>query len=277
MTPTTSRPLKVQKKGPANLPFLPLTLIGLFLLGLLLAPLILSLLVAFTPEQTLDVPSITTLSWRWIDAFFNDPAWQKGSGNSFLVAGLTMLIAVVTGTMAALAFERHEFPGKGVWSLVILVPLFVPPVVLGMQSLVWHQRIGLWGNLFSLAIAHALIATPIAFMVMRATLKKVDRQLEEAAAGLGASPFRVFWRVTLPLSFPGILVSAFFAFIISLNEFVMSLFLATPKTQTISTIIWPQLQYNPTPIVAAASAVLLLLTVVILGVASRLLGVKRLI
>ena len=84
--------------------------------------------------------------------------------------GLSLLLA---GTSAAIAFERMDFPGKRLINLFILLPLFVPPVVLGIQNLAWHQRIGIWGSLLSLALAHSLWATPLAFMVMRSALRGV--------------------------------------------------------------------------------------------------------
>jgi ABC-type spermidine/putrescine transport system permease subunit II len=251
--------------------------LGLLMLVLLVLPLLLSLLVAFTPGETLEIPAPNTWSLRWFERFFQDDIWRTGAVNSVLIALLTTAIALVTGTTAALAFERYEFPGKRALNLFLLLPLFVPPVVLGMQSLAWHERIKIWGSLWSLALAHALWAMPLVFMVMRAAVRSVDRRLEEAAAGMGAGPGQVFLRVTLPLIWPGLLVSAFFAFIISLNEFVMALFLTTPKTQTISTLIWPQLRYNLSPLVAAASAVLLVVTVTILLISARLLSIKKLI
>jgi ABC-type spermidine/putrescine transport system permease subunit II len=260
-----------------GLGYLPIYLLGFLMLALLVLPLGISLLVAFTPGETIEVPAIGKWSLRWFERFFSDPIWQTGAVNSLIIALFTVTIALVCGTTAALAFERYNFPLKRFLNLFILSPLFVPPVVLGIQNLTWHQRIGIWGNLFSIALAHSLWATPLVFIVMRSTLRGLNRQLEEAAAGMGANSFAVFWRITFPLVLPGLLVSAFFSFIISLNEFIMSLFLATPKTQTISTMIWPQLRYNLTPLVAAASAVLLGLTVIILILASRLLSVRRLI
>ncbi len=257
--------------------FFPVYFLGFLMLALFALPLLLSLLVAFTPGETIEIPAFSSFSLRWFDRFFRDPIWQTGAVNSLLIALITTGISLVTGTLAALAFERTEFPGKRLFNLLIMLPLFVPPVVLGIQNLAWHQRVGLWGSLFSLAIAHALWATPLVFLVMRASLRGVDRRLEEAALGMGAPPLVVFWRITFPLIFPGLLVSAFFAFIISLNEFIMSLFLATPKTQTISTMIWPQLRYNLTPLVAAASAVLLIITVTLLGLAARILSLKKLL
>jgi ABC-type spermidine/putrescine transport system permease subunit II len=261
----------------SSLSYLPVYLLGLLMLALLMLPLILSLLVAFTPGETLEVPSPDRWSLRWFERFFKDPIWQTGAVNSLLIGLMATGISLFAGTTAALAFERFEFPGKRFINLFILLPLFVPPVVLGIQNLAWFQRIGLWGSLLSLALAHSLWGTPLVFMVMRSALRSVDLRLEEAALGMGAPPLMVFWRVTFPLIVPGLLVAAFFAFIISLNEFIMSLFLATPKSQTISTMIWPQLRYNLTPLVAAASAVLLSLTIVVLAIASRLLNVRKLL
>ncbi len=249
--------------------------LGLLMLALLGIPLILSLLVSFTPSDIIEVPSPGNWSLRWYSRFFSDQIWQVGAVNSAIIALLTTIIALLVGTTAALAFERYDFPAKKALNIFILLPLFVPPVVLGMQSLAWHQRIGLWGSPLSLAVAHSLWAIPLAFTVMRASFKNVDRRLEEAARGLGASPLLVFWKITLPLVWPGLLVAAFFAFIISINEFVMSLFLATPRVQTISTLIYPQLNYNLSPLVAAASAVMLVITVVGLVVSVRLLQIRK--
>lgn len=266
----------VATRSFSALAYLPVYLLGFLMLALLVLPLILSLLVAFTPGETLEVPAPGTWSLRWFERFFKDDIWKTGAVNSLLVALMTVAISLFSGTTAAIAFERHEFPAKRLINLFLLLPLFVPPVVLGIQSLTWHQRIGIWGSLWSLALAHSLWAMPLVFMVMRSALRSIDRRLEEAAAGMGAGPLAVFRRVTLPLIWPGLLVSAFFSFIISLNEFIMTLFLATPKTQTISTMIWPQLRYNLSPLVAAASAVLLGFTLVILLVSARLLSIKKL-
>ena len=249
--------------------------LGLVMLALLAVPLVLSLLVSFTPGDIIEVPSPGNWSLRWYNRFFSDQIWQVGAVNSAVIALLTTLLALVTGTPAALAFERYEFPAKKALNIFILLPLFVPPVVLGMQSLAWHQRIGLWGSPLSLAVAHALWAVPLVYMVMRASFKNVDRKLEEAALGLGAPPLVVFWKITLPLVWPGLVVATFFALIISANEFVMSLFLATPRVQTISTLIYPQLNYNLSPLVAAASAIMLLITVAALAVSVRLLQLRK--
>ncbi len=247
-------------------------------LGYLLAPLLFCLLVSIADTATLETPFTTgRVSLRWYEEFFVDQRWLAGLWNSLRIAALTVPISLACGTTAAIAFERCQFRGRALVGAAILMPLFVPPVVLGMQSLTFHQRIGLWGTPLSIAVAHSLWATPLVFTVMRASLAGVDPLWEAAARGLGASPARAFREVTLPLILPGLVVSVFFAFIISLNEFIMSLFLATPRTQTLSTLIWPQVRHSLTPVVAAASGVTILVTVGALLVAHRIMDLRRLV
>ena len=247
-------------------------------LAYLLAPLLFCLLVSVADSTTLETPFASgRVSLRWYREFFADPRWLTGLSNSLQIALLTVPIALLCGTSAAVAFERCRFRGRAAIGAAILMPLFVPPVVLGIQSLTFHQRIGLWGTPLSIAVAHSLWAIPLVFTVMRASLAGIDPRLEEAARGLGASPLRAFLLITLPLILPGLLTSIFFAFIISLNEFVMALFLATPRTQTLPTLIWPQVRYNVTPVVAAASGVTILITVGVLLAANRLMDLRKMV
>ncbi len=247
-------------------------------LACLLAPLVFCILVSVADSTSLETPFATgRVSLRWYGEFLGDPRWLVGLSNSLQIALLTVTISVVCGTSAAMAFERCRFRGRAVIGAAILTPLFVPPVVLGIQSLTFHQRIGLWGTLVSIAVAHSLWAIPLVFTVTRASLAGVDPWLEAAARGLGASPVRAFALITMPLILPGILASAFFAFIISLNEFIMALFLATPRTQTLPTLIWPQVRTNVTPVVAAASGVTILITVSVLLLVNRLVDLRKMV
>ncbi|MBI3965194.1 MAG: ABC transporter permease, partial [Chloroflexi bacterium] len=221
----------------------------------LLSPLVFCLLTSVADSTTIETPLSAGFSLRWYVELAGDPRWRAGLLNSLLVAGLTIPLALVCGTGAAIAFERHDFPGRTVVGTLVLAPLFVPPVTLGMQSLAFHQRVGLWGSIFSLALAHTLWATPVVFTLMRAVLASLDPRLEVAAQGLGATPLRAFLLITLPQLVPGLVTAAFLTFILSLNELVMTMFLATPRTQTLPTLIWPLVRSNVTPVVAAASSV----------------------
>jgi ABC-type spermidine/putrescine transport system permease subunit II len=256
----------------------PFHLYAALVLLYLTAPLLFCLLVSVADSTTIETPmEAGRLSLRWYEEFLSDARWVGGLFNSLQIAAMTVPLALLCGTTAALAFERWRFRGRTLLGVAILTPLFVPPVVLGMQSLALHQRIGLWGTPLSIAVAHSLWATPLVFTVMRAALALVPPELDEAARGLGASPLRAILLVTLPLITPALVISIFFAFIVSVNEFVMALFLATPRTQTLPTLIWPQVRYNLTPIVAAASGVTILVTIAVLVVADRLFDLRRLL
>ena len=243
---------------------------------LLLIPLVMSLAVSLTPSEFIALPT-DRVSLRWYTEFFGDFRWISALTNTFIVAGLTMAISFPVGLLAAVAFTRHHFRWRAAASTAIIFPLFVPSVVLGIGSLTFHRTLGIWGTPLSLAVAHSLWAIPLVFIVLKATLAGVDRSVEEAAAGLGASPLRVFWEVTLPLVAAGVFVGMLFAFIISVNEFIMSLFLSTPRTRTLPVVIWPQIRYLLTPIVAAASSVIIVITLLILVIAARLVNIRRLV
>jgi ABC-type spermidine/putrescine transport system permease subunit II len=150
-------------------------------------------------------------------------------------------------------------------------------VIIAMALLTVAYSTGLWGGYLIIGIAHSLWAFPLVIMVLRVSLEGLDRSLEEAARGLGANSWQVFYTVILPLIGPTVLVAALFAFIISINEFVMALFLGTVDTETLPRIIYPTLRYSLTPLVAAASGVLMLLTVVVLLLAARIMNLRKLV
>ena len=248
---------------------------GFLVLAFLALPMIFSVLVSFSPNIFIGLPTIKTgLSLRWYSEFLSNPRWIMGLRNSITVGLMTTVISFLVGLSTAIAFNRYKFRNKATLNALVMTPVFIPAVVIGMSSLSFHHQIGLWGTTLSIAIAHSLWAIPLVIMVLQPTLASLDKSMEEAALGMGASPLRVFFQVTLPLIMPGVLVSIMFAFIISVNEFVMALFLAVPTTQTLPTIIWPNLRYSLTPVVAAASSVLLYLSVIVLGLAAKIFKVK---
>jgi ABC-type spermidine/putrescine transport system permease subunit II len=145
-------------------------------------------------------------------------------------------------------------------SALVLSPLCVPPLILGVGLLPLMHRVGLWGTWLGLALAHGLLGLSVVYLATRAALEGVPLGLEDAARGLGANPWRVFRRVTLPLVRPGVLAGAVLAFVLSLNESMMTLFLASGETETLARVIWPELRYSLSPLVAVASSLTLVVT-----------------
>jgi ABC-type spermidine/putrescine transport system permease subunit II len=247
---------------------------GLGALLLLLWPLAYAVWLSFTPGELL-VPPRDEWSLRWYHLFFDSPQWVAGLENSLEVAALSVGAALVAGVGLAVAVTRYHFRGRRLLSAAVMLPLFVPAVVLGMGLLPWMRVLGLWGTTFSLAAGHSLWSLPVVFLVARSALDDVDPDLEQAARGLGASAWMTFRRVTLPAIAPAVAAGAVMAFVLSLNEFMIALFLGTPETETLPKVIWPNLRYTLTPLVAAASCVTMLLTLLGLGLAAWLLRMER--
>jgi ABC-type spermidine/putrescine transport system permease subunit II len=248
--------------------------LGYLVLALLLTPMVLSVLVSFTPSRYLQLPR-DDWSLTWYRQFFESPLWVQALGNSLLIAGLAAAISVTTGMATAAALVRKRFHWKRVWESALLLPLVLPAVALAVGILALVRLTPLWGSHLSLALAHSVLATPVAYLVLRASLEQVDTGLEAAARGLGAGPWQTFRFITLPLIAPGVLAATLFALVISLNEITLTLFLATRYTETLPRVIWPNLRFAITPLVAAASVILLALTLPALMLAGWRLMPRR--
>jgi ABC-type spermidine/putrescine transport system permease subunit II len=241
---------------------------------LLLWPLAYAVWISFTPGEMLEPPR-GEWSLRWYRLFFASPQWTAGLRHSLEVAAMSVGAALTAGVGLAVAVTRYHFRGRRLLSAAVLLPLFVPAIVLGVGLFPWVRVLGLAGTRLSLAAAHALWSLPVVFLVARSALEELDPNLELAARGLGASGGLTFRRITLPAIAPALMVGALMAFVLSLNEFMIALFLATPDIETLPKVIWPSLRYTLTPLVAAASCLTMLLTLLGLGLAAWLLRMER--
>jgi putative spermidine/putrescine transport system permease protein len=228
-------------------------------LVLLLMPLVLSILVSFTPSRYLELPR-GEWTLEWYRQFFEGRVWMEAMTNSLIIAALAAAISIPTAMATAVGLWRARFRWRSAWQSALMLPMILPNVALAAGMLAAVRLTPLWGTHAGLALAHSVLAIPVAYLVLAASLKQVDPNLEAAARGLGASSWQVFRFVTLPLILPAVLAAILFAFIISLNEITLTLFLATRDTETLPRVIWPNLRFAITPLVAAASVVLLLLT-----------------
>lgn len=245
--------------------------LGYAALGLLLWPLVHATWISFTPG-TLLAPPTDAWSLRWYAQFWQSPQWTAGLRNSLIVGAMATALAVGCGVGAARALSGATFRGRRLVAGLVVLPLFAPAVVLGMGLLPMVQALGIWGSRLSIACAHAVWTMPVVYLVTRDALDALDPDLAAAARGLGASRGQIFRRITLPLIAPAVAVGALMAFVLSLNEFIMALFLGTPDSETLPKVIWPSLRYTLTPLVAAASAISTAATLaglVLIGAAAR--------
>ncbi len=243
-------------------------------LALLLIPLLFSILVSFTPSRYLELPG-DKWTLQWYRQFFDGPVWTEALTNSLLIAALTAIISVATAMATAIGLLRGRFRWRSAWEGALMLPILLPSVALATGMLAAIRLTPLWGSHVGVALAHSVLAIPVAYLVLRASLKQVDPNLEAAARGLGAGPWKVFRFITFPLIMPAVLAATLFASIISLNEVTLSVFLATRYTETLPRVIWPNLRFAITPLVAAASVILLTLTLPALVAAGWWLRPRR--
>jgi putative spermidine/putrescine transport system permease protein len=245
--------------------------LGLFTVLYLIAPTLVIVPMSFTEARILSFPP-EGFSLEWYEQMLTDRQWSSAIANSLQVAVLTTILATVLGTLAALAFARGRFPGRSAVNGLVLAPIIVPVVIIaiGMFSLYARWRLG--GSLFGLVLAHTALALPFVVVSVSASLSTMDRNLELAAANLGANPRQTFRRVTLPIILPGVIAGAIFAFITSWDEVVVAIFLTSARFRTLPVEMWEQVRQAVDPTVAAVATTLLVVTTVLLLI---LLVVRR--
>jgi spermidine/putrescine transport system permease protein len=209
------------------------------------------------------------VSLRWYLAALQNEAFLAAASNSLILASVAALVATVLATMAALATTRsHGFRGERAIHIVLNQPLMVPEIVLAIALLIIlaqvKQATGYTGLGYLIA-AHTTFCIPFAYMPIRARLEGMDLTLETAAADLYASRAYAFRRVTLPLLAPGILAGFMLAFVVSLDDVVMSDFLKSPGQETLPTYLMGELRRNLTSEIYAISSLLLLISVLIVA------------
>ena len=147
-------------------------------------------------------------------------------GASLLVAGIATLVATVLGTLIGLALTRYTFRGRGPVNLLIFLPMASPEIILGASLLSLWVSMGVQRGLLTIVVAHIMFCISYVVVTVRARLTGFNRSLEEAAMDLGANEWTTFWRVTFPLIFPGILAAALLAFALSIDDYVITSFVA---------------------------------------------------
>ena len=236
----------------------------------LYAPIAILVLFSFNASRQTAVWSGFTLDWyrRLLD----DPGLFRAVRNSLGVATAATALAVALGTPAALALARHEFRGKRASQALLYLPVILPEVVLGAALVTFFGAVQLRLSLATVVIAHVVFSVSYVAIVVRARLAGLDPALEEAARDLGAGPFETFRRVTLPLALPGILAASLLVFTLSIDDYVITSFVAGVGATTLPLFIYSMLKVGVTPEVNAVSTLLLAGTVALIVLAQRFLG-----
>lgn len=226
---------------------------------ILVAPTIAVIPMGFTDKRSLTFPP-SGWSLRWYEEFFTSPEWIGALGNSLGIALVVTVIAVVVGTLAALALVRSRLRAKGAINLLFLSPLVVPLVVVGVGVYAVFLQWRLVGTPWGFILAHTVLAAPYVVITVTSALQTMDWGLVRAASSLGATPWRAFRRVTLPHIAGGVSAGALFAFITSFDETVVSIFLSSSELRTLPVQMYSSVTRDTDPTIATASSIILVFT-----------------
>ncbi|MEV7891773.1 ABC transporter permease [Streptomyces sp. NPDC002817] len=248
-----------------------LTVLATLILVFLALPIIVIVVTSFGKDAFGSFPpEAWTLGW-YKQLFADGSKWPAALSLSALVAAMTTVFSLILGMTAATALVRSELPLRTAVYGLVLAPLVIPQVVIALGLFLLFEPAAMLGSPIAIALGHTVLASPIAVMILMATLKGIDERLEDAAASMGANRLTVWRRVTLPLAMPGMVAAGIFSFITSFDEFFISQFLSSVDTVTLPVQVFNVLQYNVDPSVTAVSAILIAVAVVALA----LVGVVR--
>ncbi|PWS34642.1 polyamine ABC transporter permease [Falsiroseomonas bella] len=226
-------------------------------------PMIAVIWLSFSPTELLSFPP-SGLSLRWYADFFVSDRWVMATRNSLLVGGATMAVATLLGTAAALGLHLGQFRGRALLLALLTLPMVTPFIVTAASMFFAFSLVGLAGTLPGLVLGHTVVAVPFVLVSVLASLATFDATLLRAASSLGATPWMAFRRVLLPRIWPGVAAGAVFAFATSLDEFVITLFLAGPGQFTLPRQMYANVREYMTPTILAAASLLFAVSVLLL-------------
>ncbi|MCP4335139.1 MAG: ABC transporter permease [Gammaproteobacteria bacterium] len=200
------------------------------------------------------------IDW-YVKAFQNDDI-QKAVWNSLIVATAATIFSTAIATIGALVLARGgNFRGKTLSLGLITLPLMVPEIVTAVAVLIFFSAIGMNWGLGNVVIAHITFCIPFAFMPIRARLEGMDTSMEQAARDLYASEWETFRYVTVPLLMPGIVAGAMLAFVISMDDFIITLMVGGAGSTTLPVYIYSMIRRGLTPEINAVCTVLLFVSI----------------
>jgi putative spermidine/putrescine transport system permease protein len=244
---------------------------------ILVGPVVIVLLTSFTEGRSIKFPP-SGLSLQWYQLLF-DPVRsapiQRAALNSLAVAAVTMLAATLLATLASVALARRS--GRWVRALdtFFMSPMILPMLAYGLAALMYFTLLGFRPSLPLIMLGHLVVVAPLVLRTTSASMSQLDPALLESSASLGGGWFYTFRRVTLPVIAPGIAAGAFLAFVASLDNVPVSLFLAGPRSDMLPIRMWGMMESTLDVRVAAVSGVLIATVLALMLVMERVAGLTR--
>ncbi|MFI2715129.1 ABC transporter permease [Streptomyces collinus] len=254
-----------------------LTAIATVILLFLALPIVVILVTSFSDNAFAAFPP-QAWTLNWYKALFADGSkWPAALSLSAFVACLSTLFSLIIGVTAATALTRSELPLRSAVYALVLGPLVIPQIVTALGLFLLFEPAAMLGSPIAIALGHTVLASPIAVLILIATLRGIDERLEDAAASMGAGRMTIARKITFPLAAPGMIAAAIFSFITSFDEFYISQFLSSVDTVTLPVQVYNSLTFDIDPSVTAVSAILIAFAILALGLVAlvRWLGSGR--
>ena len=238
------------------------------ILAFLYLPLLILALYSFNESRINAVWSGFTLDWYL--SLFKNRRVLEALTNSLIVAFASTIVSTVLGTTAAIALNKYQYKYKSVINGLLYLPILIPEIVMGLSLLVLFSQAHIPLGKTSLILAHITFCVSFVVITVNARLEGLRPELEQAAMDLYATPFQTFRYVTLPLAMPGIVAGALMAFTLSIDDFIISFFVAGPNSTTLPLYIYAMVKRGISPEINALSTLLMLATIVLVVLAQIL-------
>ncbi len=238
------------------------------ILAFLYLPLLILALYSFNESRINAVWSGFTFDWYL--ALFKNRRVLEALTNSLIVAFASTIVSTVLGTTAAIALNKYQYKYKNVINGLLYLPILIPEIVMGLSLLVLFSQAHIPLGKTSLILAHITFCVSFVVITVNARLEGMRPELEQAAMDLYATPFQTFRYVTLPLAMPGIVAGALMAFTLSIDDFIISFFVAGPNSTTLPLYIYAMVKRGISPEINALSTLLMLATIVLVVLAQIL-------
>ncbi|MER9708594.1 ABC transporter permease [Mesorhizobium sp. M0204] len=225
-------------------------------------PIVIIIPMAFGPTHELTFPP-ASYSFDLFRIFFSSPGWLNPLFQSFKVALAAVAVAMFAGVPAGYWIARHDFVGKGLLTGIVMSPLIVPTVVTALGLFLYFSYFRISTTTLSIVLGHVMYILPYVILMIMAGVQKLDRNLEFGAELMGAGPIRMFLTVVIPQLVPSLVSAAFFAFLLSFDEVVISWFLVGSDTVTLPVKMFSALEFEVSPVIAAVSVFLTALTLLV--------------
>lgn len=212
----------------------------------------------------------TGFTFKWYESLFHNVAILTAMRNTLVIGFVSTLVSVIIGTITAVGIYKSKFKFKNLLEGFLYIPVVIPEIVLGIALLAFFSQVHIPMGLATLIIAHITFSISYVVIVVKARLDGLEPELEEAAMDLGANPKETFFKVILPVIMPGIAAGALLAFTLSLDDVIISFFVAGPSSTTLPLKVFSMVKFGVTPEINALSTIMLLVTVMVVVLSEKL-------